>query len=73
MIAGNGSGRTAFEAKGQSFERNVIRRSIRWYLAYRIRYCQVEEMMEERRPSYRDGIVPPVEVRDRLRMVVVAR
>ena len=34
--------------KGSHFERDVILRDIRWYVAYPISYRQVEEMMEER-------------------------
>ena len=34
--------------KGSHFERDVILRGIRWYVAYPISYRQVEEMMEER-------------------------
>jgi len=34
--------------KGSHFERDVILRSVRWYVAYPMSYRQLEEMMEER-------------------------
>ncbi len=36
------------EFKGSYFEREVILRGVRWYVAYPISYRQLEEMMEER-------------------------
>jgi len=35
------------EFKGSHFERDVILRAVRWYVAYPISYRQLEEMMEE--------------------------
>jgi hypothetical protein len=39
---------TMIEFKGSHFERDVILWGVRWYVAYPIRYRQLEEMMEER-------------------------
>jgi putative transposase len=36
------------EFKGSHFEREVIPRGARWYVAYPISYRQFEEMMQER-------------------------
>jgi hypothetical protein len=36
------------EFKGSHFEREVILRGVRWYVAYPISYRQLEEMMQER-------------------------
>jgi len=36
------------EFKGSHFEREVILWGVRWYVAYPLRYRQVEEMMQER-------------------------
>src|SRR6202030_3397825 len=36
------------EFKGSHFEREVILRGVRWYVAYPISYRQLEEMMRER-------------------------
>jgi len=36
------------EFKGSHFEREVILRGIRWYVAYPISYRQLEEILEER-------------------------
>ena len=36
------------EFKGSHFEREVILWGMRWYVAYRISYRQLEEMMQER-------------------------
>ena len=37
------------KSKGSHFERDVILRAIRWYVAYPINYRRLEEMMEEHR------------------------
>ena len=34
--------------KGSQFERDIILWGVRWYVAYPIRYRQLEEMMAER-------------------------
>lgn len=34
--------------KGSHFEKEIILRGVRWYVAYPISYRQLEEMMEER-------------------------
>jgi putative transposase len=38
----------SIEFKGSHFERDVILRGERWYVAYPISYRELEEMMEER-------------------------
>jgi putative transposase len=35
------------EFKGSHFERDVILRAVRWYVAYPMSYRQLGEMMEE--------------------------
>src|SRR5262245_55577630 len=36
------------EFKGSHFEKEIILWGVRWYVAYPISYCQLEERMEER-------------------------
>jgi hypothetical protein len=38
----------AMEFKGRPFEREIVLRGVRWYVAYPISYRQLEEMMGER-------------------------
>ena len=47
----------AIEFKGSSFERDVILWSVRWYVAYPLSYCQIEDQIEEmmREPGSRSS------------------
>lgn len=37
--------------KGTHFEKDIILTCVRWYVAYPFSYCQLEELMQERRTS----------------------
>jgi transposase-like protein len=37
-----------FDAKGHSFERDIIMLNVRWYLSYKLSYRDLEEMAVER-------------------------
>jgi len=42
------AGETMEPVKGAHFAATVILTCVRWYLAYPLSYCQLEEMMQER-------------------------
>ncbi len=37
-----------FDTKGHCFERDIIMLNVRWYLSYKLSYCDLEEMAAER-------------------------
>ncbi len=37
-----------FDTKGHCFERQIIMLHVRWYLSYKLSFCDLEEMAAER-------------------------